>query len=173
MDAIALLREQLATSRDFLHGTLADVTADDARASPPGATNSIAATYAHLLIGEDGFINGLLRGHPPLAATDWAGKMGLSEQPPQGPDWNEWGKRVRVDLNALRAYDDAVAASTDAFLASLVPADLARTIDLSAFGFGERPLSWVLSAGVVGHLSAHWGEICALKGLRGGKGFPV
>ena len=173
MQTIQFVREQLKQNREFLEGTLADVGEKEAHATPPGILNPISATYAHVVAGEDGFVNGLLRGGAPLFATSWAGRTGLGEPPPDGPDWGDWGRRVKVDLAQLREYAGAVAASTDEWLATLSPDALDRVIDLSSFGFGERSLAWVLGGAVIGHLQAHWGEICALKGLRGGKGFPA
>ncbi len=173
MNAVELLAQQLQQARTFLDGTMADVTDEVAHAAPPGLLNPIGATYAHLVIGEDGFVNGLLRGQAPLFAADWAGKTGLSQPPPDGPGWDQWAREVKADLRQVRDYASAVAGATDVWLRSLAPQDLERKIDLSAFGFGEQTMAWVLSAGVVGHVQSHWGEICALKGLQGGKGFPV
>ncbi|MEX0749790.1 MAG: DinB family protein [Dehalococcoidia bacterium] len=173
MDTIAFIREQLQQARAFLETTMADVSADDAHARPPGKGNSIAATYGHLVTGEDGFVNGLLRGGSPLFAGAWAGKTGLSELPPPDADWGAWAARLSLDLDAVRPYARAVADETDAWLASLAPADLERDIDFSEAGFGHVTLAWTLGSGVLGHVTSHWGEICALKGLRGGKGFPL
>jgi hypothetical protein len=173
VNAIDLLRQQLNQSRDFLNGTLHEVPDDRWHAPAPGALNPIAATHAHLVVGEDGFVNGLIRGRAPLFATTWARRTGLSEPPPEGPGWHRWASSVRVDRPALHAYAEAVAADTDAYVAALTPDDLDRNIDLSSFGFDERSLGWVLSAAVVGHIQSHWGEICALNGLAGGRGFPV
>jgi hypothetical protein len=173
MNTVDLLRQQLTQSRDFLAGTMADIDEESAHAVPPGILNPIAPTYAHIVTGEDGFVNGLLRGGRPLLATSWAGQAGLSEPAPNGIEWNEWARRVRVDLGAFREYAGAVAAESDAWLASLSPDALERSVDLSSFGFGQRTIAWVLGAGVIGHIQSHWGEICALKGVDGGKGFPV
>jgi hypothetical protein len=173
MQAIQFVRDQLKQNREFLEGTLADVSDAEAHAAPPGILNPIASTYAHLVAGEDGFVNGLLRGGAPLFATSWAGRTGLCEPPPEGLEWGDWGRRVKIDLCQLREYSAAVAASTDEWLATLTSDDLDKTLDLSSFGFGERSLGWVLGSAVIGHVQAHWGEICALKGLYGGKGFPV
>ncbi len=171
MNAIEFLREQLRQSREFLAGTLADLDDNAAHSPAPGRLNTIAATYAHLVTGEDGFVNGLCRGAAPLFASAWAGRTGLSELPPAGRDWAEWGRRVRVDMPALTRYAAAVARSTDEFVASLSPDDLDRAVDLSEFGFRQRSLGWVLGAGVLGHVLSHWGEVSALKGLQGRKGF--
>ncbi len=175
MDRVSLLREQLKQAHEFLEGTMADVTVDQARWAPPGKANPLGATYAHLVLGEDGFVNGMLKGSAPLAATTWVGKVGISEPPPPPfppKPWDEWGRRVRVDLGPLRQYGQAVFAATDEYLASLSDGDLARTIDLSAIGLGQQTVAWVISNGVLGHRLSHWGEIACLKGLQGAKGFP-
>ncbi len=172
MNTIEFLRDQLRQSREFLEGTMSEVDAARAHAPMPGACNPIGATYAHLVTGEDGFVNGLLRGVAPLFAAGWAGKTGLSEPPPEGGDWSAWAARVRIDLPAVRRYGAAVASATDGYVASLTPEDLDATVDLSAFGFGQKTRGWVLGAGVLGHVLSHWGEICALNGIQGGKGFP-
>ncbi|MBI5289180.1 MAG: DinB family protein [Chloroflexi bacterium] len=176
MDTIEFLREQLGQARGFLEGTMGEIDDKRAHAAMPGVLNPIAATYAHLATGEDGFVQGLIRGQGPLFATSWAGRTGLSERPPErqpdGGDWHDWAARVRVDLGELRSYAAAVGEATDAFVGSLTPGDLDRAVDLSPFGFGERTLGWVLGAGVLGHVLSHWGEICALNGAHGGRGFP-
>lgn len=173
MDTVTFIRDQLTQARAFLAGTMSGLDEADAHAPPPGRGNSIAATYAHLVCGEDGFVNALLRGGEPLFARAWSGRTGLSEMPPPDDDWAAWGRRVRVDLDAMRPYAGAVAAETDAWIAGLTAADLEREIDFSEAGFGHVTLAWALGAGVIGHVTSHWGEICALKGLRGGRGFPV
>ena len=91
MQTIQFVREQLKQNREFLEGTLADVGEDEAHATPPGILNPISATYAHVIAGEDGFVNGLLRGGAPLFATSWAGRTGLSEPPADGPGLGRLG----------------------------------------------------------------------------------
>jgi hypothetical protein len=172
LDTIEFLNEQLRQSRAFLEGTLSNVAMEHFHAPPPGALNPIAATLAHLATGEDGFVNGLIRGGAPLFATTWSGKTGLSELPPEGADWAEWARELRIDIDAFRRYAAAVCSAAEQYIASLTPADLDRAVDLSALGFGQQTLGWVLGAGVLGHVLSHWGEICALNGLQGGRGFP-
>ena len=94
MDAIASIKEQLSFGRFILKGTTEVTTQDQAHWMPAGNAHSIAATYAHLILSEDGLINGMLQGKQPLAATSWAGKTGVDSMPPQGSegiaDWSEW-----------------------------------------------------------------------------------
>lgn len=172
MNTIEFLNEQLGQARAFLNGTLDGIDERRTHEPAPGACNPIGATLAHLVTGEDGFVNGLIRGQAPLFATSWNARTGLSELPPDGPEWTEWARRVRIDMPAFRQYAAAVAESTEQYVTSLTPADLDKAIDLSAFGFGEQSLGWVLGAGVLAHVLSHWGEICALNGLHGGRGFP-
>jgi hypothetical protein len=51
-------------------------------------------------------------------------------------------------------------------------ATLARQIDLSFVGHGSLPLSSVFTTFVVGHLNNLCGEIAAIKGVHGLRGYP-
>ena len=84
----------------------------------------------------------------------------------------EWARRVQVDLPAARQYAQAVYASTDEYLAGLSDESLDQVLDLSAKGFGAKPVAWVFSALVISHLNNMAGEISALKGVQGAKGYP-
>lgn len=181
MSASQLLRDQLRQAHEFLEGAVADVNGDQIHWHPAGQANPLGATYAHILFGEDAFVAGL-RGRTPLFADSWNGRTGVSEfpplaepgtVPPLNSDWHDWARRVQIDLPALRHYGQAVAGEADGYLASLRDDDLHQTVDLSEAGFGTRPMAWILSNGLVGHVLAHWGEIVCLKGLQGGRGFPV
>src|SRR3990172_1589600 len=118
-NVISLLREQLKTVHEILEGTMADVTPEQAHWTPPGVALPIGATYAHVIVSEDGVVNGMFRGGAPLFAAAWAGKTGLSELPPPFdpkkpgfPDWSGWSRKVKVDLPALNAYAQAVYAAS-------------------------------------------------------------
>jgi hypothetical protein len=176
VDAITLLRQQLSTAHQFLEGTMADVTPEQAHWLPPGLANPLGASYAHVVTSEDMIVNGMVQQAAPLCATSWAGRTGLSEpMPVPGPEWEQygpWARRVRIDLDALRAYAQAVYANSDAYLATLTPDDLDRPMDLSNVGVGQVNLGWVLSNLVVGHVHDLMGEIACLKGLQGVRGYP-
>ncbi len=174
MNATALLREQLQAAGWLLAETVKDVTPEQAHRAPDGKAHPIGALYAHTLIGVDFAINGLGRGGPLLIMGEWGAKAGLSEPPPQdsSADWTEWGRRVRVDLNALGGYAKALLDGADSFLAGLNDADLDRKVELPFAGFGPQSLGWIVSNVALGHLHNHTGEISALKGVQGGKGYP-
>ena len=168
--SVELLRAQFKAAHDVLEGTMEGVTADQAHWSPPGVANPIGATYAHILTSEDGIFNGVIQGGQPLMASSWAGKVGLSEIPPMGTSWDEWGRTVQVDLAALKAYGEAVYAATDEYLGTLSDSDLGREIDLSVMGLGTYALGQ-LSSIMLANVNWHTGEIACLKGLQGLKGY--
>jgi hypothetical protein len=170
MDAISFAREQLQWSHELLEMVMADVTAEQAHWQPTGIANPVGAVYAHAVFGEDGVVNAMIRGGAPLFATEWAGRTGASEASPFMS--YEWARNLQVDLPAMREYAHAVYASTDSYLLSLSPDDLERGVDLTQVGFGERPVSWCLNALVASHLNNMSGEISALKGVQGAKGYP-
>jgi hypothetical protein len=172
VDAIALLRQQFQITHNFLEGTMADLTEEQAHWSPPGAAMPIAAVYAHVVTSEDAIINGLVQQVVPLSSGNWAGRTGLSEGPPMGPPWAEWAGRVRVDLAAVREYAQAVYANTDAYLANLTEEDLDEPLDLSALGLGQQTVGSLMGL-LIWNAGAHCGEISSVKGLQGLKGYPV
>jgi len=69
----------------------------------------------------------------------------LNPQKPGFPDWREWGRRVRVDMEKLRQYAIAVYAASEAYLLSLSDGDLNRPVDLSVLGIGHSTLRYVLN----------------------------
>jgi len=177
MDTVALLRDQLKDAHSLLEAVMADVTPEAAHWIPPGQANPVGATYAHVVLTEDRIINGAIQRGRPLYDGAWAGKTGLSElMPVHGEAWKDyanWTRRLKVDVPALRAYANAVYAASDAYLAALSPADLAVPKDLSGVGMGRVTLAWILSREVVGHVDNITGEISAVKGLQGQKGYPT
>ena len=170
MDAVTLLKQQAHGTHQWLAGTLGDISSEQAQWAPEGAL-SVGAHYAHIVNGEDALINAVARGGAPMAATDWAGKTGLSEPMPQG-SFSDWSRTVTIDLPALRAYGQAVFANTEAYIASLTPDDLDREIDLTAFGLGKVSLGFFISGITLGNTNWHCGEISCIKGLQGLKGYP-
>jgi hypothetical protein len=168
VDAVSQLRSLYEQAHGTLEATMADVAPEQVHWSPPGKAIPIGASYAHALTGEDGVLRGMVQKTAPLFASVWAGRAGLSEPPPQGLDWDEWSRRVQIDLPALRAYGQAVYAATDAYLASLTPEDLDTEID--GFTGREKLGSFLMSLAL--HVGWHTGEISSVKGLTGAKGYP-
>ena len=57
---------------------MADVSQVQAEFAPPGIANPLGATYAHVVWSEDMLVQGMFRQVPPLFASAWAGRTGLS-----------------------------------------------------------------------------------------------
>src|SRR2546423_6952399 len=110
-----LLRQQIRLAHDALEATMAGVTPAMAQALPPGIATPLGATYAHLVCSEDLLVQGMLKQSAPLSASAFASATGLSEpMPSPGPDWAhypDWTRSVRIDLEALRGYAQAVYAA--------------------------------------------------------------
>jgi hypothetical protein len=170
MEKAELLRELFGVSHEWLEGTVADLTAEQAAWQPPGNAVPAGAHYVHHLLSEDFFVNHLFRGQAPLMASTFAGTAGFSEPMPMGP-WADWARRVTVDLPAVRTYAQAVYASTDAYLSGLTVAEMDREVDMSAMGMGMVKVSYLIDQ-ILTNAAAHCGEISCIKGLQGQKGYP-
>jgi hypothetical protein len=170
MNAIEVHREGLRWGYELLELVMEGVTEEIAHAQPPGTANPLAATYAHAVTGLEAIPSGLLQGKAPLFATTWKDRTGISE--PQLSSEPEWARRVRVDLGQARTYGKAAFEYTDAWIAGLTEAELAREVDLTAHHLGVRTVSWCITALIVGHLNNMAGEISVLKGIEGEMGYP-
>jgi len=175
----AWIRGQVQSAHGFLEATMGDVNAEMAHWGPPGIALPIGAAYAHFVTSEDWVVNVLFRGGVPLFAGPHAGRTGLSELPPDPSsvkDWSGefagWSRRVRIDLSVFRAYAQSVYAATDAYLSNAPDTELDRPMDLSAVGMGTQSVGFVVNNAVIGHAFSHCGEISALKGVQGKKGYP-
>jgi hypothetical protein len=165
----ALFARLYQGAHGWLEGAIDTLTPEQAAWTPPGLALPAGAHYAHVLLSEDFLIGGALGGGAPLVMSSWQGRTGISELPPPAV-WDEWARRVVVDLPTARQYAQAVYAATDAYLAGATAADLAREIDLTAFGFGIQTAEYLLN-NLLLNASAHCGEIACLKGLQGTKGY--
>lgn len=156
----------------WYRGTVADLTAAQAGAIPPGVANPIAELMAHVLQSEDFMVNTAVHGKPTLWERDgWDAKVGgkmVAHLPARSTERAE-GR----DLKAMSEYAEAVFASTKAFLGGLKDSDLDREVNLVQFGFpNNMGLGAFLTTMLLGNTYAHTGEISALKGVFGKKGYP-
>lgn len=166
MDAVALLRDQAAVTDSLMTQVFAKVTTpEQALWRLPGATtNPIAATYLHAYMTEDRSVQRQL-GRPALCESDeWRQLLGY------GPS-EIWTMQTSPNLDVCRDYAAAVRASTVRFLDGLNPNDerLEQQVQTPR---GTRPLGDLLSLALVMHKFGHMGEIAALLGCQGEKGFP-
>ena len=97
---VAILLEQLKEAHHVFQGTMEDVTDEVAAFVPPGKANPIAGTYAHAVMSEDFFINGILLKQQPLFSSEFKDNTGASELQPT--EWEsaypKWLKEVKVDM---------------------------------------------------------------------------
>lgn len=169
MDVKTTLRDQMRTLHGILEAAISDCAPDTLSCKLPGSTvNTIGAIYAHTVFGQDGLVNGLVRGDKPVYFTGgWAPKVGI--EMPQGgmePDWN-----VSMDLGTFRQYAAAVYQSVDDYLASASEADLERVVDA---GFAPpMPVRSFFATILAWHVATHQGEISALKGVQGINGLVL
>ena len=163
MDGVAILRQQMAELHRILQTAVGDCQQTVvSKRLPDARINSIGAIYAHTVFGEDGLLNGLIRGETPVYyAGGWAPKVGLDM--PQGglePDW-----APELPLEQFREYADAVFKETDSYLATATDADMAKVVDA---GFAPAmPVSTFIANVLAWHVATHQGEISALKGVQG------
>src|SRR3990172_910271 len=74
MDVKQTLQQQMQALHGTLEAAIRDCPTDALTRKLPGSTiNSIGAIYAHTIFGEDGLLNGLVRGGTPVYfAGGWA-----------------------------------------------------------------------------------------------------
>lgn len=173
--ALTLIKEEIKSAHDMLESVVADVKPEDVQKDPGGKAFPLGSMYAHLVFSEDVILRGMVQKQTPLCQGEWANKTGTNTpMPAYDEQWsanNEtWSKTVTVDLTQLRAYAQAVYASTDAYVATLTDDDMDKEIDLGAWG--KKKLGSLLAQMVVAHAYSLTGEISAIKGVHGSKGYP-
>lgn len=165
--AINLLREQYKQSHQWLQGTMQGVDDQVAHLQPGGVVSPIAGQAAHAVTGLDFLLLGTVGGKQPLLVSSFAGKAGVSKPSPEG-DWLGTDRGVVMNVAEFAAYQDAVFAALDDLLAGWQDSELAREVDMP---FGKFTVGWWLNTMLLNTYS-HTGEIAAIKGLQGLKGYP-
>ncbi len=173
--ALALIREELKGAHDMLESVVVDIKPEDLQKDPGGKAFPLGSMYAHLIFSEDAIVNGMVQKKTPLFAGEWAAKTGASSpMPAMDADWSvnneKWSKTVQIDLPALQAYAQAVYAATESYVATLTDEDMEKEIDLG--DWGKKKLGLLLAGMVIGHTYSLTGEISAIKGVHGSKGYP-
>ena len=170
MNGTAALQSAFAGAHNWFLGTVGDVDATQANTVPPGVAHPIGELMAHILHSEDFMINMAIQGQPPLWEKDgWKDKVGgemILAQTTEG------ARAYTSNPEGLASYAQAVFANTDAFLGGLSENDLDRPLTLEPLGLPNMSMGAFLTQMLLGNTYAHTGEISALKGLRGKKGYP-
>jgi len=170
MNAIDLLQYSMGNAFGILSQVSADLTQEQADWVPPGIANPIGATLWHTVSSADVIVFQWCAGQTPLLESGgWRDKALLASGPETEHETREHLLSIRIDLPGLHAYTQAVAEATQAWLSSLTPEDLARVLDTP---IGALTLGQMLETFVIWHINAHCGEISALKGCLGAKGYP-
>ena len=162
-------RNQYRMAQSWLEGTVEGMTDEQFNFQPGGSAYSAGSNYLRHVAELDGTISAKLTGNAPLLAGTFSGSIG-PVAPPQG-DKSEWAKSTTFDMAAVREYGNAVYQATDDYLAGLSDSDLDSTVDLSDWGRGEQPKTFLLDLFIL-DCGAHTGEISAIKGVQGLKGYP-
>jgi hypothetical protein len=197
MDTVELIHYSLGLAFEHLEHLVKALTQEQADWVPPGKANPVGALYWHIigycdqvvhewcmepfvdLTIEEWFGAKLAKreldmGQTPLRhSAGWREKVVLAFPPenPEDPYWDVRAVRegVRVDLSALHEYAHATAQALLDWVASLTPEDLERSIPTPV---GDYNLGPFLEFFVIWHINVHCGEISALKGCQGLKGYP-
>jgi uncharacterized damage-inducible protein DinB len=163
MDALVLLRDLAARSDDLMTQTFAAVTVEQAAWRQEGSTaNPIAAIFLHVYYPEDWFVHRDTGAPLIFEAGGWANRLGYDPAA-------AWSPSARPEPDACRAYAAEVRAATHDYLEHLDPSRLEEEIDSTR---GKRSRVAMLSRLLVTHKLTHLGEIAALLGCQGVKGFP-
>jgi hypothetical protein len=173
MNTVELLQFSLGNAFGILAEVADGLTQEQADWQPPGIANPIGAMYWHTISGADDVAYRWVLGQEPLRVREgWDDRVltvSMPEPAQEGGDYLAYMRGIRVDLPALHDYAKAVAEALQGWLGSLTPEDLERTI---ATPIGEHTLAQILDLFVVWHINAHCGEISALKGCQGARGYP-
>jgi hypothetical protein len=172
MNTVELSRHSLSSAFEILGQVAADLTQEQADWTPPGCANPIGAMYWHTISGADEVVYRWFEGSSCLHERGgWRARALRVDAPePQGAEgWLEWMRTIHIDLPEMHDYAKAVAADLDAWLAAKSPEDLDRIVHTP---IGEYSVAAALDIFVIWHINAHCGEISALKGCQGAKGYP-
>jgi len=173
--AAQLIKEQIKDAHKSFNDTISDIQTSHLHTNPGGKALPLGSLIAHLVFSEDVIVQGMIQGLAPLYSTSWKGKTGASEPlPAMDEKWEiahiEWSKKVRIELPHLLKYTNAVFAQTESYVESLSEKDLEKEIDLGSWG--KKTLISLLSGFIVAHTNSLIGEISAIKGVNGAKGYP-
>jgi hypothetical protein len=169
-----MLADSLKNVHENLEGTMLGVTEEVAHFQPQGRALSIAAAYAHAVVSEDALTSTMIK-EKLLIEGDWGAKLGLSvPHPMMDADWEknftEWSKNVKMDLPKFQEYAKAVYKRSEEFCLSMNDIDL---IEKKVAFMGEWTAGKFIVAILIQHAANLTGEISAVKGLQGLKGYPM
>ncbi len=175
MEMKPLIEALVKRNHEVLQALTADTSSEVLHWAPPGIANPISALYAHVVTGEDMmFHRVLMGGATQLCDGEWATKTGLSENREKpGVSWDQWARRLRMDLPAFRTYGQAVHGNLERYVAEADEAELGRMVTPHIATRPPMPAAHFIASIMCNHIANHIGEISTLKGLQGLKGYPI
>jgi hypothetical protein len=172
MNTVELMQDALGNAFGILGQVTADLTQEQADWMPPGIANPIGALYWHTISSADYVVSKWCLAQEPLSERAGWRERALpvsAPEPEHGGDTLAYFRAIRVDLPVLHEYSQTVAEATQSWLASLTPEDLERRMETPV---GEMNLAQLVETFVIWHINAHCGEVSALKGCQGARGYP-
>jgi hypothetical protein len=170
MNTAELLQYSLGNALGILGQVTVDLTQGQADWIPPGIANPIGGLYWHTLTSLDMVVHRWGMGKDPLFQTEgWNERVVVSAAPDERKDHPPEMRETRVDLAALREYEKVIVEAVQNWLVSLTPEDLERQVETP---IGELSLAQMIETFVIWHINAHCGEISAMKGCQGARGYP-
>lgn len=175
LTALQLVKDQLKEAHSTFENTVIDINAAHLHKLPGGKALPLGSLVAHLVFSEDVIVNGMILGNAPFYTALWKGKTGASvPMPAMDEKWSvaheEWSRTVQVKLPELLKYMKAVFSATEYYVSTLKQKELEREINLGSWG--KKPLVSLLTGFVIAHTNNLTGEISAIKGVNGAKGYP-
>jgi len=145
---------------------MTDVSQEMAHWQPPGLANPIADLFFHTVFGQDRFVAARMQGKAALI-NEWTERLKIPADFRHTP---EAARALKTEVGVLKQYAEAVFTAVDSYLATLEEPHLEMMIE----GFrGPVPLGRQISAMLVTHMYEHAGEISAVKGFQGAKGYAT
>ena len=174
MDTVGLIHHTMGFAFQLLEQVVSDLTQEQTDWMPPGNANPIGALYWHTVAYCDQLVHEWGMGQAPLRhSAGWQEKVVIASPPenPEDPHWDLRNARedLRVDLPALHDYARATAQALKSWAAALTLEDMAHPMSTP---IGDYRLDLWIEIFVIWHINAHCGEIAALKGCQGLKGYP-
>jgi uncharacterized damage-inducible protein DinB len=165
MDTVDYIQNSLS----FAHRALADArngTPEQLHFVPEHGSHSIAWCLWHTARIEDRIINARSRQAPEVWNERWAERTGLPFEGMGTGMADEEAAQLKIkDIEALRAYQEAVWKQTEEYLNSITDADLQREIPTR--DGGTETIGQAISLHMLGHFNGHRGEINMLRGMQG------
>lgn len=170
MNTVDLVQFSLSNAFGILAQVTGDLTPEQADWQPPGIALPIGLLYWHTVSSVDQILHKWAAGQETLYEREgWDTKVLPDAAPGDERQSLDKMRGFHVDIPAMHQYAQAVAEAAGAWLSALSPEDLERTIETP---IGEHNLAQLLETFIIWHINAHCGEISALKGCQGAKGYP-